>query len=269
MDTAHFNAVVLASELNLNELSALFHLEKKLRWEDTLIIKEFPLEQYNEKMFQGNVYLFSFGSAVFVNYSQEEISRFIDFLKKSRLKNSPNCSLPFTENFSLYVDAGKAPLTTYEEVVIPKYEAYYLEIIATVLAKSVALEKIESELSKLYDDFDVVIDTLSQGHLRMPNSKLAKLSGKILRYKFTTISYIMLLDKPDITWKHEEAANFFDTFSRLFELEDRYQAIRHKAETLMDITEVITTLTHASRGNRLEWLIIILIALEIVLSLIR
>jgi required for meiotic nuclear division protein 1 len=54
----------------------------------------------------------------------------------------------------------------------------------------------------------------------------------------------------------------------LFELVDRYEKIRHKSDTLMDITAVFSGLAHAQRGNRLEWAIIILIVIEIGLSII-
>ena len=52
----------------------------------------------------------------------------------------------------------------------------------------------------------------------------------------------------------------------LFELNDRYQSMRHKTETLMDITTVFAGLAHAKRGAWLEWAVIVLIAIEIVLS---
>jgi len=61
----------------------------------------------------------------------------------------------------------------------------------------------------------------------------------------------------------------YDQMAALFELEDRYRGIRHKSETLMDITEVFSGLAHATRGTRLEWTIIILIVIEIVLSLLQ
>jgi uncharacterized Rmd1/YagE family protein len=37
----------------------------------------------------------------------------------------------------------------------------------------------------------------------------------------------------------------------------------------MNITEVFSTLSHAARASRLEWIIIILIAVEIVLYLFQ
>jgi uncharacterized Rmd1/YagE family protein len=76
----------------------------------------------------------------------------------------------------------------------------------------------------------------------------------------------MLLDKPAITWSNEEAGHLFAKLSIMFESADRYEKIRHKSETLMDITAVFSGLAHAQRGNRLEWAIIILIAIEIGLS---
>jgi len=57
--------------------------------------------------------------------------------------------------------------------------------------------------------------------------------------------------------------------ANLFELSQRYQEIRHKSGTLMDITEVFTGLSHARRESRLEWIIIILIFIEIVLYLLK
>ncbi len=55
----------------------------------------------------------------------------------------------------------------------------------------------------------------------------------------------------------------------LFELNERYHEIKHKSETLLDMTGVFTGLSHARRSARLEWIIIILIAIEIVLFLLE
>ncbi len=36
------------------------------------------------------------------------------------------------------------------------------------------------------------------------------MSGSILEFKLSTISYIMLLDKPAITWNNEGTSELFD-----------------------------------------------------------
>jgi uncharacterized Rmd1/YagE family protein len=77
----------------------------------------------------------------------------------------------------------------------------------------------------------------------------------------------MVLDKPDITWDNADLDRLYSRMANLFELSQRYHEIRTKSETLMDITDVFTGLSHARRSARLEWIIIILIAVEIVLYL--
>jgi uncharacterized Rmd1/YagE family protein len=79
----------------------------------------------------------------------------------------------------------------------------------------------------------------------------------------------MLLDKPDITWENQDAETLYIQLSQFYELKDRYDKIQAKTETLMDITQVFGSLTHQRRGNKLEWMVIILIAIEIVLTLIE
>ncbi len=44
-------------------------------------------------------------------------------------------------------------------VVVAEYEFFYPELIATVLAKSVALEKIEEQLGKIHDSLEMMIET--------------------------------------------------------------------------------------------------------------
>lgn len=144
-----------------------------------------------------------------------------------------------------------------------------MEIVATILAKSVALKKIEVDIDNLLDEIENIIVYLDNGKLHLSDTHLAKMSSKVLRFKYNTISYIMLLDKPDVAWKIEDAEEFFTKLSDLFELKDRYDKIRHKTEVLLDITEVFTSLTHAKRGTKLEWMVIILFIVEIVMSILE
>jgi uncharacterized Rmd1/YagE family protein len=150
---------------------------------------------------------------------------------------------------------------------VNKYEDYHLNILSVVLAKSVAMEKIEEGLDSLLDEMEEIIDRLESGKLTISDSKLAKIAGNILKYKFNTISYLMLLDKPDITWINQGSESLYNELSELFELRDRYDKMKAKSETLMDITEVFTTLTHQRRGNILEWMVIILIAIELIIAI--
>ena len=108
-----------------------------------------------------------------------------------------------------------------------------------------------------------LIGRLSQGKFNIPDRNLAILASSILNFKYKSIAHVMVLDKPDITWENPDADRLYSIMANLFELKQRYMEIKHKSETLLDITGVITGLSHAKRATRLEWIIIILIAIEI------
>lgn len=100
----------------------------------------------------------------------------------------------------------------------------------------------------------------------MSDEQIAKTSAKVLRFKYNTISNLMLLDKPSSAWDNEDIENFFMLMSGLFDLKDRFQKITHKTQILQDSTDVFASLTHERRGTKLEIMVIILILFELIIA---
>lgn len=269
MESTLFTAYVVAKEINLNLLANHFSFNKKFRWEETLVLKGDDLAGIITDGENKFVYIYYFGTIVFANFSEKETLKILKYL--AQIEKSINAVPPFAfqDDFKLVINPQEEPSINFEDMVANQFNSFYLEIISTILAKSVALEKIEREIDKLFDDLEDMVDLLEKGHFNISDRRLAKISSKILRYKFNSISYIMLLDKPDITWVNEEAGTLYGELSQLFELDERFTVLQQKSETLMDITQSFTGLTHATRGTKLEWMIIILIAFEIILSLLE
>jgi uncharacterized Rmd1/YagE family protein len=174
----------------------------------------------------------------------------------------------YVDDYKLTV-SGDESSVTYDELIAPEMKDYYRQLVAVILAKSTAMERIEDEISRLFDDVEQFITQLKRGSLSISDERLAKLSGRILSYRYSSISYIMILEKPDIVWRNQEAQELYSDLERLFELPDRYEKISHKTQTLLDMTQVFADLYHAKRGTRLEVAVILLIAFEIILSLVE
>lgn len=261
-------AVSLCNEININRLSSHFGINKKHQWDEPLVLSDEQLKGILRMPDEKSAYIFSFGSIVFLDFEHHEVMDLLDYLKKIEKNLSSISTLDYTDDYVVTVNPGNEFLVNNEGTVLPEIGEMYLEIIATVLAKSVALSRIEDQIDDLMDAVEDIINYLETGKLNISDEKLAKMSGKILSFKYSTLSHIMLLDKPEITWVNEESENLYIELEEQFELADRYEKIRHKTETLLDITEVFTSLVHAKRGTRLEWMIIFLIAFEIVLSIL-
>lgn len=267
MIQTEFKAIVLSNEINLNKIAQHFGINRKFKWEEFLLLTSSELQgivgQTNNKM----VYLFHFGSIVFLNFQHHEIMDVINYMQKIEVAIHHSNIFKYADDYKIEINPEE-PIGINNEYMVTEQQAeYQLDIVSTILAKSVALDKIEMDISYVLDEIEEVVNNLHQGKLAVSDEKLAKMSASILGFKLSTISYIMLLDKPAITWDNENASMLFDELTKLFELDERYDKNRHKIDTLMDITEVFSGLAHAKRGTRLEWVIIILIGIEIFLLL--
>lgn len=268
MATSLFKAAALTNEINLTKIASHFGINRKFRWEEALELDEQALKGVLRDPAGRSIFLFPFGSLVFINCEYHEIMDIIRYLAREEKSLTAVARLDYVDDYKIEVAPDEQPAINNDYMVISGETGYEREIVATVLAKSVALARIESGIDSLVDEIEDILAYLSRGHLKISDEQLAKTSARILGFRLSTISYIMLLDKPELTWINEAAGALFDELSALFELSDRCDIVKHKTDMLMDITEVFAGLAHSKRGNRLEWAVIILIAIEIVLSVL-
>jgi required for meiotic nuclear division protein 1 len=272
MKVITFKAFAITNEIDLNKIAIHFGIPKKFTWEQPLILKGDILKSILNKNVEESqmVLVFSFGSIVFINHSHADvIMGFMNFIHSFEpeidLKNSGR----YSDDYSLHIRKAVNIELTDEYVVVPEYENYYPELISTVLAKSVALEKTEEQLGKIHDKLETMIDRLEKGKLRIGNKELARTTAKIVRHEYNTLAYIMILDKPDITWSSSTAGEFYDRMLEFFELNDRYKILKSKTDILYNIMDGFSTISHSIRGLFVEWIIVILILVEIVLTVLQ
>jgi Uncharacterized conserved protein len=269
MQSWEFKSLVLCNEINLNTIAVHFGITQKFKWEDPLCLTDNLLKGILRDVEHKSVYIYHFGALVFINMEHHEVQDIINYLKNvdQNLKNNtPNqifdeykLQVSPEYEFALYNDL----MTTNE------YIPYYQDILSLILAKSTSLRKIESDIEALLDRIEDVINYLDNGKFNMSDEQIAKTSAKVLRFKYNTISYLMLLDKPRDAWDNEDIEKFYMEIASLFEINDRYEKLRHKTEILTDITDVFSSLTHEKRGTRLEIMVIILILFELLISVVE
>jgi len=264
-----FAGYALRGELDLNKLALRLGLSQKYRWEEPMILTPRELHPLAPDIdAEEKVYLYYFGALVFVNCTPETIEAFCTSLALhgEALRNLSTAR--FHDEYVLQIRSDKEMHISNDSAVMPSYDPIFTGIISFVIAKSVALERIEERLDQVLDEVEGFITRLERGWLTITDKRLARMASTILSFKYTSLANIMVLDKPESTWENEKADRLYLTMANIFELSQRYNEIRHKSETLLDITEVFTSLSHARRASRLEWIIIILIAIEIVIYLV-
>jgi len=268
MQDFQFNAYALGGEIDLTRLAGRLGIQRKYRWEEPMKLNPATFAITGAVDSQ-QVYLYYFGGMVFISCSSDTIAHFIDTIRQHVPSLRENLQINYREEYQLRIDPEQKSAITNDYAVLQRHNPVFVDIICFVIAKSVALERIEERIDFVFDEVEVMIANLGRGKLELPDRDMARLASSILGFKFTSIAHIMVLDKPDITWDNPDADRLYTTMAGLFELNQRYFEIKHKSETLLDMTDVFSTLSNARRSARLEWIIIILIAIEIVLYLLE
>lgn len=268
MQSWNFKSLVLSAEINLNKLAVHFGINNKFKWEDPLILNDSALKGIVNDIENKWVYIYNFGSIVFINMEHHEIMDVINYIRNIDINLKNNVPDNYIDEYKLEVSPEYEYMLYNDLMTSNEFAPYYLDILALVLAKSTSLRKIENDTEKLLDGIEDVINYLDTGKFNMTDEQIAKTSAQVLRFKYHTISNLMLLDKPRSAWNNEDIENFFIQVTELFEFKDRYQKITRKSEILTDITEVFATLSHEKRGTKLEIMVIVLILFELIIGII-
>ncbi|AGK53577.1 RMD1 family protein [Bacillus sp. 1NLA3E] len=272
LEAISFKAFALTNEIDLNKIAIYCGIPKKFTWEQPLILKgpilQSILKQNVDELQM--VLVFSFGSIVFINLTDNDtISGFFNYIRGFEPEIDIKNTNRYSDDYSLHISDKQIIELTDEYVIVPEFEDFYPEIISTVLAKSVALEKTEEHFGGILDKLETMIDRLEKGKMRIGNKELARTTAKIARHQYNTLAYIMILDKPDITWTSNDASEFHDKMLEFFELNDRYTILKSKTEILYNIMDGFSTISHSIRGLFVDWIIVILIVVEIALTIFQ
>jgi len=261
-------AYATTSQINLKPIFAHFGMSKKIHWRDYVVFTPQELTGI-VKVPEGKfVHLYQFGSVIFTNFSYHEAMDFIKYIDKITPKTLSLNEKIESEEYSFIVDTAVDETEALDDsIIVPVHKPHTLDIVANIMAKSVAMDRIELDVDRLLNECEDILTKMKVGNFSTSNKKLFKLSAEILEFKFNTLSSIRLLDKPDLTWDKENLNDIYTELSEKFELISRYENLSAKHETLLEIINVFTSLTQDKHGVRLEWVVIILIAIEVVLSL--
>lgn len=238
MGKISLNTYKIAARLPLVRIAPFFNLRKDAAWKEYLKIDGAEVEKILKyASVKKAVYLYKYGCITFLNFSQDEIPVFLDYLQTLFVKLDYQLLSQFNENHALFL-SDKGEVSLWEDADVKFHDQPLIEdIAATVLAKSTELYTIEIELSEVFDDADIFIKNLKSGYLRANTKKVISTIAKSIRFKYRSLESVRLLDRPAEFSRTLEPREIFDTLSEYFELDERYDVITNQMAILDSITE--------------------------------
>lgn len=153
-------------------------------------------------------------------------------------------------------------------IVLTSFSLSRLRVVAEVLARSAVLNYYESHLASVLLDLEPPVARLRQaGRLPLRIRTLLKGVGEVLNTEMRMISRAEVSEKPELVWNEPDLDRLYLTLAEEYELTDRDQALSRKLDLAMRIISILLEALSGRRAIFVEWVIVILILIEVIMVL--
>ena len=212
-------------------------------------------------------FLFDYGVCVLFRYDYEAEKRLLDLLGKYAIHPLE----PFVEeelSCQLGTDAGIRIRNDLIEV--DDFSQLTCLSLSHALAQSTKLASFETSIEETIKKTKYIPEELAnKGSIAMSRKKLARERGRVYLEKSHIILQFNLLDTPEFIWEYPELEHYYLALSRYLEIAPRATVLKNRLEVIQELLEMMADEQKHRHSSMLEWIIIILIAIEILLFFVK
>ena len=207
------------------------------------------------------IYVFKYGIVCFLNHSEVEMTAFIQVI-------SPYCrnllSERLSEEFDIETHAPKIKLG-YNKIEITETDIEILRLIMLNVSQSVALDHYDQQTNILLEETNYHTQILEKkGKLDLSGINLKKYIGRTLNIKNRIAENLYIFDSPEETWEDENLNKLDIGLKKTFDLQARFRTIQEGLQIVKENLELFKDLLQYRNSVVLEWIIIILILVEVI-----
>ena len=136
--------------------------------------------------------------------------------------------------------------------------------VSHALAQSVKLGQFESRAQQVIEANEYIPRSLANtGKIPLSRKQLAKLRGVLFSVKSDILLNFNLLDTPEFFWDYSELEPIYALVSRYLDIVSRVNVLNKRLEAIHELLEMLASEQNHTHSSLLEWIIIVLIAVEI------
>jgi len=257
-DSIKIEAIQIAESFNIKKLRSEFGEESHSSSPSEIF---YTLNDKNSYL-----YIFDYGVIVLANYSASEKKELIDFVQKYA---TTIVDLDLSEEYQIEIDPNIPRVVIKNDyVTVPFVNPLVMRIIMLNIGQSVALDYYEELTNELISSSRVyILELEKRGRLSISKSNLLKYIGKVLNVKNSIVDKLCILDDPNLVWDNEELNLLNRQLKANFDINPRFRDLDYRLDIVEDNLRLFTDVLNVRESSRLEWIVIILIFLEIMIAM--
>ena len=208
------------------------------------------------------LYVFKYGIVSFFGFNNETIKAISEELK-------PFCNEwhhpELTEEIELEIQSGQTqPRVTNNKIVLPASNIEAIRLVLLHLSQSVALDYFEGLSEQIMKETRQHTSYLEHnGKLHLGGKKLKKYIAKVLNINNQISENLYIFDSHEVTWEDENLDRLDKNHKQIFDLKERYRTIKEQGHIIKENLSLFKDIMDHRESSRLEWIIIILILVEV------
>ncbi len=208
------------------------------------------------------IYVFQYGVVAFFNHNSAEINAFVKSLNPLARDWEDQ---ELSETMKVIVQPGSQNEVSFDHVRITDFDTEVIRLIMLNTSQSVALDKYLEITDQLLSETSQYVDALElTGKLKISGKRLKRFIGHVLKIKNQISENLYIFDSPDITWENEALNKLNVSLKQTFDLKDRYRYIYERTAIIKEDLELFKDIMDHRESSKLEWIIILLILVEVV-----
>jgi uncharacterized Rmd1/YagE family protein len=213
----------------------------------------------------GYAVLFRYGAIILFNLTATEEAT---FLMNMRPFIKGPYETPEVEEQLIGLEQNVAEGVLEDKLYLRQLSVERLQLVAEILAKSVALAYYEKLISKAVETVEPLAANLSRkAGAGASGRQLLRHIGDTLAIEYKMIGRIEVHEKPELLWDIPGLEKLYLRLEDEYELAERHAAVEQKLDLIARTAETILELLRHQSSLRVEWYITILIVIEIAITL--
>ncbi|KAF9676735.1 hypothetical protein SADUNF_Sadunf08G0033900 [Salix dunnii] len=210
--------------------------------------------------------VFQYGSIVLFNVCEHEVDEYLNIVRKHASGLLPEMRK------DEYEVREKPTLNTWMQggldyIMLQFLNTDGIRMIGSVLGQSIALDYYGRQVDGMVAEFtDINRGMEKTGTFSMDSKKLFQIVGKANSNLADVILKLGLFERSDIAWKDAKYAQIWEYLRDEFELTQRFASLDFKLKFVEHNIRFLQEILQNRKSDFLEWLIIVLISVEIIIS---
>lgn len=213
----------------------------------------------------GDAFYFSFGATVFWGLNEEEEHAVLE-----ELKPFEEGALTLREFDELTYGYGPTFKIHQDEITLADSSSLAKLAVSYGIAQSVKLAIFEHSIRETIEKTRPLTQNLvKKGAIALSRKDIAKKIGELFIERNSINLHWDVLDTPEFFWEYPELDLLYRTTANYLDVITRVDVLNKRLDIVRELLEMLGSQLNHQHSSALEWIIIILIIMEVILALSR